>query len=793
MLVPCVVLSCCAGAHAQVEPWVESIVAVELNGQPVSEGTLVQVRSGQLCVQATDLAAWRLVLPALEPEHINGMACHRLETLALKSAQFDPARLSVKIDALPQAFAASQFVAPAAVTPAPTASDPGGFLNYDVFAQHDPSGNSRYGLFELGAFGAWGNLVNSSLARSTPVDRGTVRLDTTWTTDFPNQMTSLHLGDAVTQAGTWGQAVRFAGVQYGRNFATQPGFVTIPLQSASGVAVLPSTVDIYINNALSAQRQVPPGPFAIRDLPVVTGSGQITMVVRDLLGREQVVTQAFTSSLQLLREGLTDYSVEAGAVRRDYGVRSADYGAALVSATVRHGLTDAFTVEAHGEHGRGANDERLNNGGVSGAWLIEPWGTASAQLAASRQGGQPGQQSGHLTGIGFDHASDAVSASMQWQRQTQAFARIGDEGQIAPTRDMINASVNRGFGRWGTLGAAYVRRDYYGAPQTRVASLSASASLNAWGYVVVSLLRSQTAASGTAPGSSGRTQINAVWSIPLAAKGWQGTHASIARQPSPDGRNEWVAAIQRNPPPDTGWSWLAQASDLGNGRAQAAYQSGMGIAQVDAEHYAGSTSTRAGVQGGIGSVGGTVFLSRPIHDSFALVRLPDLPGVRVNANNLDAGVTNTRGELLLPALRPYERNTVGIEQLDLGIATEIDSLSIDVVPYARSGLVVRFPVRRVHAATLRLVLPDGSFVPAGAAVEMVGALRDKEVRGGKPRSFPVGSDGEVYLSNLTGHHQIEAHWAAQRCRAEVEYLAGSDPLPDLGTVRCTLVDQRSAP
>jgi outer membrane usher protein len=194
------------------------------------------------------------------------------------------------------------------------------------------------------------------------------------------------------------------------------------------------------------------------------------------------------------------------------------------------------------------------------------------------------------------------------------------------------------------------------------------------------------------------------------------------------------------------------------------------------------------VQGGIGSVGGTVFLSRPIHDSFALVRLPDLPGVRVNANNLDAGVTNTRGELLLPALRPYERNTVGIEPLDLGIATEIDSLSIDVVPYARSGLVVQFPVRRVQAATLRLVLPDGSFVPAGAVVQM-----DKELRDGKPRSFPVGSDGEVYLSNLTGRHQLSVRWAARSCLAEVAYLPGIDPLPDLGTVRCTLVDQRSAP
>ena len=36
-----------------------------------------------------------------------------------------------------------------------------------------------------------------------------------------------------------------------------------------------------------------------------------------------------------------------------------------------------------------------------------------------------------------------------------------------------------------------------------------------------------------------------------------------------------------------------------------------------------------------------------------------------------------------------------------------------VTPAYRSGPVVRFPVTRASAATLRLVLPDGTPVPAG--------------------------------------------------------------------------------
>jgi outer membrane usher protein len=527
-------------------------------------------------------------------------------------------------------------------------------------------------------------------------------------------------------------------------------------------------VDVYINNALSAQRQVPPGPFAIRDLPVVTGSGQITLVVRDLLGREQVLTQAFTSSLSLLRAGLTDYSVEAGAVRRNYSVQSADYGPAMTAATIRHGVNDKLTLEAHGEH-----SSAISNGGVAAAVLVEPLGTVTAQWAQSTSGERSGG-AGQLHGLGLDHAADALSLSLQWQQQTREFARLGDAGQVAPTRSNLNVAASRSFGRWGTLGVAYVQRRYFGESQTRIASLNASTSLGAWGYLMASLLRPLDAS-----GANGRTQLNAIWSIPLG----KGTHASLARQPAFDGRDEWVASLQRNPPPDTGWSWLAEASDLGNGRAQATFASGIGIAQADAERYSGRVSTRAGVQGGIGTVGGTLFMSRPIHDSFALVRLPDLPDVRVNANNLAAGRTNDRGELLLPALRPYERNTVSVEPLDLGLATEIDRLSVDVVPFSRSGLVVELPIRRTLAVTLRLMLDDSSPVPTDAQVRIDGALRE----------FPVGADGEVYISAPRGQHQVEARWGSRRCVAKIRLEPGVDPLPDLGAVRCENSSPASAP
>jgi outer membrane usher protein len=73
----------------------------------------------------------------------------------------------------------------------------------------------------------------------------------------------------------------------------------------SGTATVPSTVDVFVNNSLVTSSQLPPGPFVIDRLPTMSGTGDVSVVVRDALGREQVVTQTFYSSTTLLAGGDT--------------------------------------------------------------------------------------------------------------------------------------------------------------------------------------------------------------------------------------------------------------------------------------------------------------------------------------------------------------------------------------------------------------------------------------------------------------------------------------------------------
>ncbi len=144
--------------------------------------------------------------------------------------------------------------------------------------------------------------------------------------------------------------MRYAGLRWSRNFGLRPDLLTTPLLATSGTATVPSTVDVFVNNQLVTSNQLPPGPFVIDRLPTVSGTGDVSVVVRDALGREEVLTQSFYSSVTLLAPGLSQYSVNLGKIRDNYALDSNDYGPTLGEVSYRRGITDAITLEGHAEY-----------------------------------------------------------------------------------------------------------------------------------------------------------------------------------------------------------------------------------------------------------------------------------------------------------------------------------------------------------------------------------------------------------------------------------------------------------
>ena len=170
-----------------------------------------------------------------------------------------------------------------------------------------------------------------------------------------------------------------------------------------------------------------------------------------------------------------------------------------------------------------------------------------------------------------------------------------------------------------------------------------------------------------------------------------------------------------------------------------------------------------------------MYASRRITDSFGVVQVPGYPGVRVYAENQPVAQTGADGSALIPRLRPYQRNDIRIEEADLPLDTQIESVQADAVPYFRSGVLLPFAVKPSRGALVTVRLEDGEPAPPGAAAQLVGERGE----------FAVGMRGELYLAGLRASNRVRITWDGQSCEFSLAFEPSGDPLPHLGTYTCS--------
>lgn len=732
-------------------------LAVQINRQESEEPVLLlRHKDGHLLVRGEDLQRWRLRLPDIAPLSHHGNTYYPLDAMTGITYEVDDPHQILLLD-----VPAGQFLSTTlngrgeggdVAVPSPVS--PGGFFNYDLSAGHNAGSTDIGGVLEVGIFNAKGVGVSNFLVNDQQGDSPVIRLETTWTQDRPTERASLRLGDAITAPGSSGRAVHFGGVQWATNFATQPGFVAFPLPGFTGEAVLPSTLELFVNNALRLSRDVPPGPFSIQDLPVITGQSEARMVVRDLLGREQIVSIPFYASPRLLQPGVDDFSYELGFVRNNYGIVSNDYGRFIATGTHRLGLTDGFTGEAHLELLR--DQQTLGLGSV---WLVPAIGVFSASLAASHS--KPGE--GGLVALGFERQAGSLSLGGNVQLASLHFSQLGLQPQeFAPKR------VSQVFASFATTGSgsftlSYADQDYRGRAEVKLMSANYSIRVGNLGFLGISANRILS-----------KESSNSLSMIFTHLFGQRTSSSFNARHQSKG--DQALMQVQRSLPSGDGFSYrLVAGAGISDRRAaDLSFQNSIGTYSLETEQSNGEIGLRANISGGIVRLGGKTFMSRRIDESFAVVQVPDYPDVHIYADNQEVARTDSHGTALIPRLRPYQRNRIRIEQADLPLDAEIDILELDAVPYLRSAALIQFPVKHSHGALLAIVLDNGSPLPAGAVVQIVG----------EDKKFPTGLRGEVYLTGLKSNISLRVDWHGQSCEIVVPFQPTSNPLPHLGTYVC---------
>ena len=615
-------------------------------------------------------------------------------------------------------------------TPATTDSSPGVLLNYDLHAQqqrglHGASGFTELRLFGVGP-GTWSSTQSTRLDDASGNLRGrNTRLDSHWQLDLPNQMFSLSVGDTITGALEWSRATRIGGLHLSRNFSLQPYRVTTLLASFTGDATLPSTVDLYINGIRQASRNVQPGRFQLDTAPSLNGRGQAQLLVTDINGQQRMLEFSLYGTPNLLQTGLTDWSLDIGVLRQDYGLRSFAYdGRLMASSTLRHGLNKQLTIEAHAEFGA---DLQLVGIGAAGL-LGKRAGILSSSFTHSRAGALRGQQQT----LGYQWSTRGFSVTANTQRRSAGFHDAAGFFAKAPLpRHTEQVFVGLGNAYSGQLSLSYVSQNYPGNPRTRLAGLGWSRSLRGNAWLSTQIQHDLD--------SRQMDSANLYLSLPLGRL----TQLSSALHHGNDGNVLSLEANRSLPVDMGGWGWRAQAN-MGARRSASAELRHLGNAgqwRIGLDHSAiGHTAAYADANGSAVWFGHGAHVLRQVDDAFALVSTNGVAQVPVRLENRLIGHTDAHGQLLVTPLRAWQRNLISIDTLGLPMDMLLDAPQQQVVPASGSGARVDFKLRRSHPMRLQLRGVDGQWLDTGSPVTV-------EFAGRAVATTVVGHEGEVYLQD----------------------------------------------
>ncbi len=650
--------------------------------------------------------------------------------------------------------------------PGPRA-DYGAVLNYSLFGATGALSDMDFGRldtfsgsFDLRTFGPYGTISHSFVAGRSSHDwmDDVVRLRTAWAYSDPLRMITYRAGDLISGGLSWTRPVNLGGVQVQRNFDLRGDLVTKPLPSFAGSAAVPSTLEVYAQNTRVWSSKIAPGPFEAINLPVIGVSGDAQVVLRDSQGRETVVSLPFYNADILLREGLLDFSFEAGFPRRSIGVLSDDYDDdpfAILSA--RYGFSNRLTLEGHIEAG-----PELVNGGMGAAFLLGRYGTMSLSGSGSTHGDRTGAQAGAAVTLRWGNWSlygRTQRTFGDYDDVASVSARKAWEGQYG---DIVRTSVPRAIDQLSLGIPVPLERAHLRAAYTRVARDHEDDS------EILSLNYSQEIWRRTSFRASVfhnlRGEQNTSFYAGLSIALDNGISASAGYDHRSDGSRVTLDAAKSEKPDVGSYGWRARVleGDDPIRSLSGSYRSSVGRWEATVTQYGDDFRGTASADGALLYAGGGLFATPRIHDAFAVVDV-GAPDVEVRYQNRPVGVTDRWGRVVVPNLRAYQSNTISIDPANLPVDADIPTTREVIVPAGGAGVVVNFGVTQdVQAALVGFVDANGAPIKAGATVRLEGVTDE----------FIVGYDGEAFVRHLAARNvaTIE-HPSGTTCRAEFGYEA----------------------
>ena len=648
-----------------------------------------------------------------------------------------------------------------------------GLLSYNFNSYHTAnrgmSQTSSYLGLDAGLnLGRWHLRHNSALnwqsaAAGNPATHHWQGIATYAQRDLPGLRAQLTLGDSWT-SGEIFDSINLHGVQLATDDRMLPQSLRGYAPTVRGIADSNAKVTVRQNGMVVFQTTVAPGAFTIGDLYATGYGGDFEVTVAEANGRVHTFSVPYASVPQLLRPGVSRFSVAAGQLRDESIRRKPD----VLEATMQRGFTNLLTGYAGAEGAQGYGAVLLGSALNTryGAFAmdvttartripgLDSLSGQSVRLSYSKIMAQTGTSltvaayrystSGYLTlgdamrardyarrglpvfstGLERPILLNGVPVSvLLTPAQQAALAGIDLRALLVPTgvdrqRNNFSLALSQKLGAHG--GSLYVNgsaRDYWNRSGTDTQfqigynnsfgrlhySLSASRERDLFGRSDNRFMANVTIALGN---GAHTPQLTA--GLNRSSSGDLQEQATLSGTAGADDRfNYGVTGTH-----DSG----ANTGSLGtSGSINGGYRGAHMLVNASFGAGSGYSQSSLNVTGGIVAHPGGITFGQTLGDTVAIVEAPEATGARIG--NAVGVRVDRAGYALVPYLTPYILNTINIDPAGLSLDVQLDSTSAQVAPRAGAVVMVKFKSESGRFMLIQAHLANGKTLPFGAEVK----------------------------------------------------------------------------
>ncbi|PMV17974.1 MULTISPECIES: fimbria/pilus outer membrane usher protein [unclassified Pseudomonas] len=612
--------------------------------------------------------------------------------------------------------------------------------------------------------GQWRARYDGSLSwQASPNQLTHQDLNTYVQRDITTLKSQLTLGETYSNGDLF-NSLNFRGVQLATDDRMQPQSLRGYAPMIRGIARTGARVVVRQANNIVLETLVAPGAFVIDDLYANGYAGDLAVTVYEADGSQQYFIVPYASVAQLLRPGVSRFSLTAGEVRKG----AIDSSPSFMQGTFQHGLNNTFTLEG------GVQASEKYWALLTGLAFNTPIGAMSLDLTQSRSQFQSGAEQGESLRLLYNKASPATgsyfNAASYWysekgaQNLNDALQRLAFDRRVLDGRAYQRVSnryqiqAYQSMGAWGQLGASAEIQHYRNASGRDVQyQLNYAKQVGRVG-VDLSAIRSAFGID--------KMQNSYVLTLNLPfelgdRQSYSQLRASVGRDVAGHFNENLNLSGTAGENHQYGYGVGMQHDGAGGTTGSSAQGQYLGSRVSTAASYsqgAGYSSLGVSASGGVVAHSNGVTFTPYSIDTIAVVSAPGAQGAEVVGY---PGVKlDGQGNAVVPYLRPYEFNDVGIDPIGAPMDVELASSIRKVAPRAGAVLAVDFATTTGRSVLIKVKSVDGKALPFGANVKN---------RAGNSLGM-VGQGGQLYARVSDDDEQLFVSWgpsAEQQCTLSI--------------------------